>query len=99
MMKVNPDAHEEYERRHQPVWKELEEVLKQHGVRTYSIYLEPESSLLFAYVEVDREERWQAIAATGVCRRWWDSMASLMPVNPDNSPWSIALKEVFHIEN
>lgn len=99
MMKVNPDAHVEYERRHQPIWKELEDVLKQHGVRSYSIYLEPDSSLLFGYVEIESEERWRAIAQTSVCRRWWDSMVGLMPVNPDNSPWSKELKEVFHLES
>jgi L-rhamnose mutarotase len=28
VMQVNPDAHEEYQRRHNPIWPELEAVLK-----------------------------------------------------------------------
>lgn len=31
VMQVNPDAHEEYQRRHNPIWPELEAVLKSHG--------------------------------------------------------------------
>ena len=64
-MHVNPDAHAEYERRHNPIWKELEEVLIAHGVRKYSIFLDPTTSDLFAYAEIESEERWQAIGRAG----------------------------------
>jgi L-rhamnose mutarotase len=97
-MSVHPDKHEEYARRHAPIWRELEDVLIAHGVRSYSIYLDPQTSELFAYAEIDDEERWQAIASTPVCRRWWHSMRELMPSNPDDSPVARELREVFHIE-
>ncbi len=42
-MSVNEGAEAEYERRHRPIWRELEETLLAHGVRTYSIYLDPET--------------------------------------------------------
>jgi len=98
LMKVNPDQHAEYERRHKPVWKEMEETLKSHGVQTYSIYLNPATHDLFGYVEIEDEARWNAIAQTDVCRRWWAYMKDIMPSRPDNSPVSTELKEVFHIE-
>ena len=97
-MYVNPDAHAEYERRHQPIWEELEGTLKDHGVVSYSIFLEPESNQLFAYVEIESEARWAAIAEADVCKRWWAYMKDVMPVNPDDSPVSVQLREVFHIE-
>ena len=97
-MSVHPDKHEEYERRHNPIWRELKDLLIEHGVRSYSIYLDPLTSELFAYAEIESEERWQAIASTPVCRRWWHSMRELMPSNPDDSPVSRELREVFHIE-
>ena len=96
-MSVNPDQHEEYERRHRPIWPELEQVLKDHGVHNYSIFLDAESSRLFGYAEIEDEARWAAIAQTDVCRRWWASMAALMPANPDSSPVSLDLREVFHM--
>lgn len=94
-MWVNPDAHAEYERRHRPIWPELEQVLRAQGVRSYSIFLDAETSTLFAYAEIESEERWAAIAGTDVCRRWWASMAGLMPTHPDDSPRSAPLREVF----
>ncbi|MCY2422819.1 L-rhamnose mutarotase, partial [Klebsiella pneumoniae] len=42
VMQVNPDAHEEYQRRHNPIWPELEAVLKAHGAHHYAIYLDKE---------------------------------------------------------
>ncbi len=97
IMTVKPGFEVEYERRHNPIWPELETVLRQHGVLSYSIFLHAETRQLFAYAEVEDEARWNAIAATPVCRRWWASMKELMPTRADNSPVSKELREVFHI--
>jgi L-rhamnose mutarotase len=98
VMSVYPGLEEEYERRHNPIWPELEAALRAHGVHNYSIFLHPETRQLFAYAEVESEERWQAIARTEVCQRWWAHMRPLMPTNPDDSPAAQGLKEVFHID-
>ncbi len=97
-MTIHPGQRAEYERRHQPIWRELEDTLIQHGVRTYSIYLDPDSLDLFGYVEIEDEARWAAVAGTEVCRRWWRHMREIMPSNPDDSPVSRQLLEVFHME-
>lgn len=97
-MKVNADAHEEYERRHKPIWDDLGTILKQHGVSNYSIFLESESSQLFGYAEIESEELWLAIAETDECKRWWAFMKDIMPVNADNSPISVDMQEVFHLD-
>jgi len=96
-MSVNAGAAKEYERRHSPIWKDLEEALLDHGVGTYSIFLDPESHELFGYVEVESDDLWARIAATDVCRRWWRHMRDLMPTNGDDSPVSRDLREVFHV--
>jgi L-rhamnose mutarotase len=98
VMGVHPLFHDEYEKRHNPIWVELEETLKTHGVHNYSIFLLPETSQLFAYVEVESVERWDAVAQTIICQKWWIHMKDIMPVNPDNSPKSVELKCVFHID-
>jgi len=97
-MSVHAGQEAEYERRHTPIWRELEETLVRHGVRTYSIFLDPATRDLFAYAEIDSEERWQAIAATDICRRWWAHMREIMPSNADNSPISQPLIEVFRLD-
>jgi L-rhamnose mutarotase len=96
-MSVNAGQEAEYERRHSPIWPELERVLKAHGARNYSIFLDPSDHSLFAYVEIEDEERWNAIARTDECRRWWAHMREVMPSNPDDSPVSAELREVFHL--
>jgi L-rhamnose mutarotase len=98
-MSVHAGQEAEYERRHRPIWRELEDALVAHGVRTYTIFLDPATRDLFGYAEIESEERWQAIASTDVCRRWWRHMRELMPANPDDSPVSSELREVFHIDS
>ena len=98
-MSVHAGSETEYLRRHQPIWPELESTLLQHRVRTCSIFLHPETQQLFAYVEFASEAQWAAIATTDVCRRWWAHMRELMPTNPDHSPKSVELREVFHLES
>lgn len=97
VMSMNPGQEEEYERRHRPIWPELEATLKQHGVHNYSIFLHPETHQLFAYAEIEEEERWNAIAQTDICKKWWAHMKDVMPSNPDNSPIALDLQEVFHL--
>ena len=98
VMSVNAGCEAEYERRHRPIWSDLEAVLKSHGVHNYSIFLNPQTRQLFGYVEVEDEARWNAIAQTEVCRRWWKHMREVMPSNPDNSPVSKELSAVFHLD-
>ncbi|PYM14121.1 MAG: L-rhamnose mutarotase [Candidatus Rokuibacteriota bacterium] len=98
LMRLHPGHQAEYERRHNPIWPELHALLNAHGVHTYSIYLDRESDCLFAYAEIESEERWRAIARTEVCRRWWASMKDLMQTHEDASPVAVDLKEVFHLD-
>jgi L-rhamnose mutarotase len=98
VMFVNAGCEAEYERRHRPIWAELEAVLESHGVHNYSIFLHPQTRQLFGYVEVEDEKRWAAIAATPECQRWWKRMGDVMPSNPDYSPVSQDLREVFHLD-
>jgi L-rhamnose mutarotase len=98
MMTLIPGHQAEYQRRHQPTWPEVEEVLRQHGVQNYSIFLNRGTNQLFGYAEIESEELWQQIGQTEACRRWWSYMNELMLTNSDNSPVTEALDEVFHLD-
>jgi L-rhamnose mutarotase len=97
-MSVNAGQEQEYQKRHSPIWPELEKTLKDHGVHNYSIFLDPRTRQLFGYVEIEDEARWAAIAKTAICKKWWAHMKDIMPSNPDNSPVSAELRPVFHID-
>jgi L-rhamnose mutarotase len=96
-MSVGPEHQDEYVRRHNPIWRDLEAALLAHGVRSYSIFLDPQTSDLFAYAEIESEAEWAAIASTDVCQRWWRTMRDIMPSNADASPVSRDMLEVFHL--
>jgi L-rhamnose mutarotase len=99
LMTLKPGTWIEYEKRHNPIWPELQQALKDHGVKNYSIYFDRSSNRrLFAYAEVESEELWRRIAETEVCRRWWAYMKDLMQTNDDYSPVAAELDEVFHLE-
>ena len=97
VMQVNPEAHAEYQKRHNPIWPELAETLKAHGAHHYSIFMDEERHLLFGYVEIESEERWDAVANTEICHKWWKHMTDVKPANPDNSTISDELKPVFYL--
>ncbi|MDD0824203.1 L-rhamnose mutarotase [Mannheimia sp. AT1] len=98
VMQVNPDAHAEYKKRHDEIFPELVTELKNHGSHHYSIFLDKERNLLFGYVEIEDEARWNAIANTAACQKWWAFMKDIMPSNPDNSPISQELEQVFYLD-
>lgn len=96
-MSVHAGREDEYARRHNPIWQELSDTLVAHGVSNYSIFLDENTGDLFAYAEIESEDRWTQIAETDVCRRWWRYMRDLMPSHPDGQPVSRPLREVFHL--
>lgn len=98
VMKVYPDKHEEYERRHKEIWPEMVKALRDHGARNYSIFLDKETHQLFAYVEIEDEEKWRQMASTEINQKWWAYMAPIMETHPDNSPVTKDLKMVFHMD-
>ena len=93
-----PGMLREFEQRCRAMWPEVIETLRSHGVHNYSIFLQPETRILFVYLEIDDEIRWQAIARTSAFQLWWHHMADIVPTNPDLTPIVRDLKEVFHLQ-
>ena len=96
-LNVKFEYKDEYIKRHNPIWAELEETLFQQGVITYSIFLEEKTGDLFGYAEIKSLALWNKIAESTVCQKWWTYMAPLMQTNSDHSPTTQDLAEVFHI--
>jgi len=97
-MKLNPGMKEEYRRRHNEIWPGLVKLLKDSGVGNYSIFLDEETNTLFAYQEQSGESTSQDLGTTEIVKKWWKYMADIMETNPDNSPVSIPLEQVFFME-
>ena len=89
---------EEYERRHNLLWPEMKDMIHEYGGHNYSIFLDSETNVLDGYIEIEDEDKWAESADTAINRKWWDYMADIMDTNPDNSPVSVDLKPVFHLD-
>ena len=97
-MKLYPGMAAEYEKRHNELWPEMAEMIREHGGKNYSIFWDKETDILFGYIEIEDEAKWAAGADTAINRKWWDFMEPLMATNPDNSPVSIDLRLMFHLD-
>ena len=97
-MKLIPGFEEEYEKRHREIWPELVTLLKDTGIIDYQIFLDRETSYLFAYQVIDGNANSQDLGSTEIVKRWWKYMADIMETNPDNSPISVELPNVFELQ-
>lgn len=97
-MKLNPGFRDEYKKRHGEIWPELVRLLKDQGIGNYSIFFDEETSILFAYQEQNGESSSQDLGEQEVVKRWWKYMSDIMETNPDNSPVTIPLEQVFFME-
>ena len=97
-MKLKEGKKEEYHKRHNSIWPELKQLLKQAGISEYSIFLDEETSTLFAFQKVEWGASSQDLKENIIVKKWWDFMADIMEVNTDNSPVSKPLKEVFYLD-
>ena len=97
-MKLYEGMAEEYEKRHNALWDEMKNMIHEYGGKNYSIFLDKDTSILFGYIELEDEDKWNKSADTEICRKWWHYMADIMETNPDESPVSKDLKQVFHLD-
>lgn len=97
-MKLFEGMEKEYEKRHNELWDEMKDMIHEYGGSNYSIFLDKETNTLFGYIEIENEEKWAESANTEICRKWWHFMADIMETNPDESPVSVDLKEVFFLK-
>ena len=97
VLKLRPGCAAEYQRRHDPIWPELEEIFRQHGVRRYSIFLCDETHQLFACIDIEDPDRWNSVAQTPAMCRWRRHMSDLLEYDTSGTPVVKRLREVFNL--
>lgn len=97
-MKLKPGNVAEYKKRHDEIWPELSAALRAAGISDYSIFLDEETLTLFAVQKQAENNTAADLPIHPVVKKWWVYMAPLMEVNPDNSPVTRTLPEVFHLD-
>ena len=94
-MNLNPGQEVEYEKRHDEIFPELAQALKDAGVSDYSIWHDPETNHLFAILTRTDNHTLEALPDTEICQRWWAFMADVMETDETNVPTQVPLKRVF----
>jgi L-rhamnose mutarotase len=92
-----PGFEQEYEKRHNEIWPELADLLKQVGIQNYSIFLDAPSLTLFAYLEAPDLSLLDTLPSQEIMKKWWAYMGDIMQTNPDNSPVSVDITSVFYL--
>ena len=96
-MKLKPGSAAEYKKRHAEIWPELAALLKAEGLSDYTIFLDEETHTLFAVQQLSGKGS-QSLGEREIVKRWWAYMADIMETNPDHSPVSVPLLQVFHMD-
>lgn len=96
-MYLKPGFEKEYEKRHNEIWPELKQLIKESGVSDYSIFWDKETNILFASQKAKGGAGSQDLGNNSIVQKWWTYMADIMETNPDNSPVSVELQEVFYM--
>ena len=96
-MQLHQGQVEEYKRRHDEIWPEIVELLKSIGIEDYSIFLDPDTFALFGILKIENPAVMDELPKHPVMQKWWKYMGDIMDANPDNSPVSVPLVDVFHL--
>ncbi|MEO6188683.1 MAG: L-rhamnose mutarotase [Ginsengibacter sp.] len=97
-MKLLKGFEAEYKKRHDEIWSQLKDLLKETGIKNYSIFLDEETNDLFGYFNIDDVTKLNNLPQQEIMKKWWNYMKDIMETNPDHSPVSFPLKEVFFLE-
>ena len=97
-MRLCPGFEAEYRKRHDEIWPELVALLKEAGISDYSIFLDRETSSLFAVLRRRADHAMDRLPQTEIMQRWWAMMRDIMAANPDGSPVSAPLEPMFHLD-
>lgn len=98
VMKLKPGFEAEYKRRHGDLLPGMADMLRKAGVSDHSIFPDRETPSLFAVHRLKDENTPAGLPNTETVKKWRAHMADIMETNPDNSPRSRPLEEVFHLE-
>jgi L-rhamnose mutarotase len=72
-------------------------LLKEAGIMDYSIFLDEETNILFGVFEIQEPILLEDLPKNAIMQEWWQYMSDIMESNPDHSPVSMQLKEVFYL--
>ncbi len=96
-MKLRAGRESAYERAHDNIWPELVSLLKEAGIRDYSIHFDSESNTLFGVLWRTDDHGMARLPNSPVMQRWWEAMSEFLEMDDNNMPVATPLRTVFHM--
>ena len=95
--RIKEGMQEEYIRRHNEIWPEMEQALRDSGIRNYSIW--NYGSELFGYYECPDANYAQAFKASSkVMQCWSESMRHVMEMEKDAEGQNLVYRKVYELD-
>jgi L-rhamnose mutarotase len=97
-MQLNPGCQDAYQQRHDAIWPELVALLHEAGVSDYSIFLDPETLILFGVLTRRDDHTMDDLPLHPVMQRWWAHMSDIMQSQADHAPVVTPLPQLFYMK-
>jgi L-rhamnose mutarotase len=100
LLKVKSDRLEEYRRRHEAVWPDMLQALRETGWHNYSLFLRGDGLLVGYFETPDYAKALEGMAGRAVNERWQREMSGFFENLGDRRPDQglLRLGEVFHLD-
>ena len=96
-MRLRPGCRDEYRKRHDEIWPELVNLLREAGISDYSIHLDEDTNTLFGVLWRTDDHGMDDLPGNEIMRRWWAHMSDIMETRADGEPVAVPLTPVFHM--
>jgi L-rhamnose mutarotase len=93
---IEAGSEEEYKRRHDEIWPDMAQALRDSGLRNYTLFRR--GTTIIGYVEChpDRATAFGAMGATEVNARWSEWFRDIIPALTDEHGELRTFEEVWH---
>jgi L-rhamnose mutarotase len=95
---IRPGTDEEYKRRHDEIWPELVEAIRDAGIRNYSLFRRGSQVIAYCECHPDAETAFAKIGATDVNRRWSEWFEDVIVRLVDEEGNLLRAEEVWHLD-
>ena len=97
-MEIFPGTEAEYKRRHDEIWPEMVEALRDSGVANYSLFRRGTEIIAYAECTPDAVTAFRTAGATDVNRRWATWFQDVISRISDADGNLLRVEEVWHMD-
>jgi L-rhamnose mutarotase len=95
---LRPGAEAEYKRRHDEIWPELVEAIRDAGIHNYTLFRRGLQVIAYCECEPDAATAFARVGATDVNRRWAESFEDVIERLVDDQGRLMDAVEVWHLD-